>query len=130
VTNRQKDVQYSSRALSHILRQKQLHRLRHIIAELAKKLPEEMRNDPEVMEYAGYGCMTQMHVIRLLAPRLDHEDHTKDIDFSRAGIRQRREAGYAHTKGILGLEPWDAPTGKVEGVVLHETATPQAATTY
>jgi NTE family protein len=130
VTNRQKDVQYSSRALSHILKQKQLHRMRHIIAELAKKLPPDLRADPEVADYAGYGCLTQMHIVRLLAPRLDNEDHTKDIDFSRAGIRQRREAGYAHTKGILAMEPWNTPVEKVEGVVLHETASPHAVTTY
>lgn len=64
-----------------------------------------------------------MHVVRLLAPRLDTEDHTKDIDFSQTGIRKRREAGYQHTKGILELEPWDAPIEKIEGVVLHEAAT-------
>ncbi|MFL6723609.1 MAG: DUF3734 domain-containing protein, partial [Sphingomicrobium sp.] len=34
VMNRQKDVQYSSRAVSHIQRQRQIHRMRHIIAEL------------------------------------------------------------------------------------------------
>ena len=33
-------------------------------------------------ELAGYGCPTRMHVVRLLAPRLDNESHTKDIDFS------------------------------------------------
>ena len=43
VLNRQKDVQYSSRAVSHIRRQKQIHRLRHIIAELAMRLPESER---------------------------------------------------------------------------------------
>jgi NTE family protein len=130
VTNRQKDVQYSSRALSHILKQKQLHRMRHIVAELTKKLPPELRADPEVADYASYGCLTQMHIVRLLAPRLDNEDHTKDIDFSRGGIRQRREAGYVHTKGILALEPWNTPVEKIEGVVLHETASPHTATTY
>ena len=31
VMNRQKDVQYSSRAVSHVARQKQLHRLRHVV---------------------------------------------------------------------------------------------------
>ena len=30
----QKDLQYASRAVSHIARQRQIHRLRHIIAEL------------------------------------------------------------------------------------------------
>ena len=31
VLNRQKDIQYSSRAVTHIMRQKQLHRLRHVV---------------------------------------------------------------------------------------------------
>ena len=39
VMHRQKEIQYSSRAITHIARQKQIHRLRHIIAELAKRLP-------------------------------------------------------------------------------------------
>ena len=43
VLNRQKDVQYCSRAVSQIKRQKQIHRLRHIIAELAMRLPESER---------------------------------------------------------------------------------------
>ena len=37
VAERQKDIQYASRARSHIARQKQIHHLRHIIRELAKK---------------------------------------------------------------------------------------------
>jgi NTE family protein len=68
VLNRQKDVQYSSRAVSHIRRQKQIHRLRHIIAELAMRLPESERESNLVHEMASYGCLTRMHVVRLLAP--------------------------------------------------------------
>ena len=86
VLSRQKDIQYSSRAISHITRQKQIHRLRHIIAELAKRLPERERQSDEVSELAGYGCLTRMHVVRLLAPPMEGEDHTKDIDFSSKGI--------------------------------------------
>src|ERR671915_569070 len=44
VMGRQKDIQYASRADSHIARQKQIHRLRHVIRELASKLPEKERN--------------------------------------------------------------------------------------
>ena len=73
VLHRQKDIQYSSRISGHIARQKQAHKLRHIITALARKLPPELRNSKEVRELAGYGCVTQMHVIRLLAPRLDNE---------------------------------------------------------
>ncbi len=120
VFNRHKDVQYSSRIASQILRQQQLHRLRHIINELATRLPEAERNSAAVRELASYGCQTTMHVVRLLAPQLDRETHTKDIDFSAHGIRQRWEAGYAHTSSVLKRKPWIGEFDPLAGVVFHE----------
>jgi NTE family protein len=61
-----------------------------------------------------------MHVIRLLAPQLDRESHTKDIDFSPNGIRQRWQAGYAHTKAVLARKPWVGEFDPLAGVILHE----------
>ena len=122
VMNRQKDVQYSSRAHSHIMRQKQLHRLRHIVAELAKRLPPEERAKDEVREMAGYGCLTRMHVVRLLAPALDGENHTKDVDFSPASIRARWRAGYKNTQEVLARAPWMEEADPLEGFILHEAA--------
>jgi NTE family protein len=62
-----------------------------------------------------------MHVVRLLAPPLDGEDHTKDIDFSPAGIRRRRrEAGYQDTRRVLATAPWAAEFDPIEGFILHE----------
>ena len=120
VMNRQKDIQYSSRAVSHIARQKQIHRLRHVIAELVKLLPEERRRSEEAKLLASYGCLTRMHVVRLLAPVLDGEDHTKDIDFSSRGIRSRWEAGYTDTQRVLEMAPWSGEFDPVEGFILHE----------
>jgi len=122
VMNRQKDVQYSSRAAAHIKRQRQLHRMRHIIAELSKLIPEDKRRDNKVGDLAAYGCLTRMHVVRLLAPALDHEDHSKDIDFSAHGIRRRREAGYRDTVETLEKAPWRNPVDDVEGFILHEAS--------
>lgn len=120
VMNRQKDLQYSSRAASHIQRQRQLHRLRHVITELAKFAPEEVTTDERYAELVSYGCDTRMHVIRLLAPALDYEDHAKDIDFSPEGIRRRREAGYRHTCETLELAPWRDDSDPLGGFILHE----------
>jgi NTE family protein len=120
VLNRQKDVQYWSCAVSQIKRQKQIHRLRHIIAELAMRLPESERESNLVREMAGYGCLTRMHVVRLLAPPLEGEDHTKDIDFSRKGIRRRWAAGYSDTRRVLADAPWEAEVDPIEGFYLHE----------
>jgi NTE family protein len=121
VFGRQKDLQYASRAKTHIRRQKELHRLRHIIAELAKRLPDEVRRDDPVREMAAYGCLTRMHVVRLLAPPFVGDDHAKDIDFSPATVRTRWEAGYQETRRALARRPWDDPFDPLEGFVLHES---------
>jgi len=122
VTGRHKEIQYSSRARAHILKLQQVHRLRHVIRELKRRLPEDMADDPEVAELAAWGCGTEMQVVRLLAPRLDGEDHTKDIDFTPAGIRARIEAGYAQGKRAIEAAPWTAAVDPMEGVAIHEYA--------
>lgn len=120
VTNRQKDIQYSSRAHSHIKRQRQLHKLRHVIQQLSLLVPDGAATKEDLATLRGYGCETRMHVVRLLAPQLDNEDHTKDMDFSPGGIRERWEAGYAHTSEMLTKAPWRAATDPLEGFILHE----------
>jgi len=119
VMGRQKDIQFASRADSHIARQKQIHRLRHVIRELTKQISPAEREDPAIKELSAWGCGTTMHVAHLLAPRLEGEDHTKDIDFTAAGVKARREAGYADTKKMIARAPWRAPTDPIEGVVEH-----------
>jgi NTE family protein len=119
VMARQKDIQYASRADSHLLRQKQLHRLRHVIRQLAQELPPAKRKDPRVQELVDWGCGTTMHVAHLVAPRLEAEDQTKDIDFTPAGVGARRAAGYADAMRMLRRAPWLEPTDPIEGVVEH-----------
>ncbi|WP_069441154.1 patatin-like phospholipase family protein [Methyloceanibacter superfactus] len=120
--HRHKDIQYSSRIANHIVRQREAHRLRHVITELLKYVPDDAQLDPKVRELAGYACRTRMHVVRLLAPRLDNESHIKDIDFSPAGIRARWQAGYADTCRALEAQAWLGEFDALEGVILHEPA--------
>jgi NTE family protein len=120
VAHRQKDIQYSSRVAGHIARQKEAHKMRHAIAQLLDLLPEGARGSEAVREIAGLGCLTRMHVVRLLAPRLDNEDTTKDVDFSPAGIAERWRAGYAATRRAILLAPWEGEFSSLDGVVLHE----------
>jgi NTE family protein len=122
VMHRQKDIQYSSRVASHITRQMQLHRLRHIIGELGMRLPEDALMSPEVQELLSWGCQTRMHVVRLLAPRIDREDQTKDVDFSAGGIRDRWQAGLRDTRAALAARAWEAPADPLSGVILHESS--------
>lgn len=120
VLGRQKEIQYASRADAHIARQKQIHCLRHVISQLGQQLPDGKRAGPAVRELLSWGCRTVMHVVRLHAPRLAAEDHTKDIDFTPAGIRARCEAGYRDTRAALAEQPWDRAVDPIEGVLVHD----------
>jgi NTE family protein len=107
---------------SQITRQRQIHRLRHVIGELHKHVPAERRANPDVRELAAYGCLTRMHVVQLLVPRLDDESHTKDAVFTPAAIRRRWQAGYAATRDALEQMPWNRECDPLDGIVLHEQA--------
>ena len=120
VMARQKDIRYASRDDSHVARQKQIHRLRHVIRELAKKLPAEQQRMPESQALAAWGCGTIMHVVWLLAPALEGEDYLKDLDFSAAGIEFRRQAGLVDARRMIERSPWNAPVDPMEGVFVHE----------
>ena len=119
--SRQRDIQYSSRAESHLERQKQIHRLRHVIRELEQYIPEAQRDAAEVRELLGWGCGTTMQVIELDAPRLVGEDLHKDIDFSSSGIKRRWAAGYEDTVRMLEKAPWREPPDPMEGIAVYRS---------
>jgi len=119
VMGRQKDIQYASRATSHVMRQQQIHRMRHIIRELRQHIPDHLHEDAEVKRMLGYGCATVMHLLPLHAPRLEGEDQTKDIDFTAAGIDSRRKAGYADTLRVLEERPWENCADTMDGIIIH-----------
>lgn len=120
VLGREKDIQYASRARSHIARQKQIHHLRHIIRELSQHVPGKAAQGAAVRELASWGCGTTMHVVPLVAPRREGEDQLKDIDFTPTGIRTRRQAGHAEVDRLLAVAPWQKPVDPMEGVVVHD----------
>lgn len=122
VMSRQRDIQYSSRAESHLARQKQIHRLRHVIRELGQYIPEEKRDAAEVQELLAWGCGTTMQVLELDAPAFDNDDLNRDIDFSSSGIKRRWLAGYEDTARLLKLEPWRETLDPMEGISVFRMA--------
>jgi len=123
--SRQRDIQYSSRAESHLERQRQIHRLRHVIRELGAHISPEERDSEAVRKLLDWGCGTTMQVIELDAPRSCGADLHKDIDFSATGIERRWRAGYDDTRGMLAREPWREALDPMEGLAIHRSD-PQA----
>jgi NTE family protein len=119
VLSRQKDIQFASRDDCHIARQQDLHRLRHIVRELVKLVPEDQRISPEVKQFAAYGCRTFMHVVRLNGPHIEGEGNSRDIDFTSASIRARWKAGHDDTARALDRRPWEDEFDPMAGVAVH-----------
>jgi NTE family protein len=129
VLSRQIDIQYASRADSHIPRQEHIHQLRHMVRELVRMLPEEQRERPEVKEMAGYGCGTYMHIVRINATPGKNEDYLREIDFSADGIKRRWQAGYYDTLRTLDRRPWEVPIDPTVGVAVHDSDAPDLPST-
>jgi len=123
VFSRQKDIMFGSRSKSHIARQAQLHRMRHIVRTLVGMLPESQKNTPEVQELAAYGCTSMMHLIEINAQPLDGETNSREYDFSPATIDARWRAGYADTRRVIARRPWENPIDPAVGVALHASDT-------
>lgn len=119
VNSRLKDIQFSSRAESHIMRQQQIHHLRHVVRELGRLLPPAARNTPEAKELLGWGCGTVMHILPMQAPALPGEDHTKDLDFTPSGIRARWDAGRDFASRKIAEAPWRETFDPAMGIVMH-----------
>jgi NTE family protein len=126
VLSRQKDIQFASRTDSHIPRQEHIHQLRHMVRELVRMMPDELRDTPQVREMAGYGCGTMMHIIRLNAKLQKNEDYLRDIDFSPSGVQRRWQSGYDDTVQTLERHPWDTPIDPMVGVAVHDSDAPDA----
>jgi len=120
VSSRLKDIQYASRAESHAARQQQIHHLRHIVRQLGGLLPPAVRAKPEAKALLGWGCGTVMHLLPMQAPALSGEDHTKDIDFTPAGIRARWRAGVEFAQRRIDAAPWNDPFDPMLGIVVHK----------
>ncbi|MDP2679641.1 MAG: patatin-like phospholipase family protein [Rhodoferax sp.] len=119
VSSRLKDIQFASRAESHTTRQQQIHHLRHVVRELGRLLPAQVRATPEARELLGWGCGTVMHVLPMQVPPLPGEDHTKDLDFTPGRIRARWDAGRAFAKHKIAAAPWNNATDPIMGIVVH-----------
>jgi NTE family protein len=116
---RQKDILFGSRSRSHIARHAQLHRMRQVVRELYKMLPEERRNTPEAKALAAYGCATFMNLLEINARPIEGEGNMRDFDFSKAAINARWHAGYADARGMIARRPWEKPVDPLVGVAVY-----------
>ncbi len=101
VMTRQKEIQYSSRTRANSDRFRDSQRLRHALASLLQRLPEELRNDPEAQFLSRNADRKVYNLVQLIYRARQCEDSSKDYEFSRRSMEEHWRAGYYDTVRTL-----------------------------
>lgn len=109
VTEREKDIRFSSRTRAGNTQARLNHDLRHSINALWDKLPPELRATPEARTLYDFGCVTTMDVVQLIYRPAERQGATKDYEFSRQTMEERWARGHADATATLYAAPWLAP---------------------
>jgi NTE family protein len=101
VFTRQKEIQYSSRTRANTDRFREQHELRHNIDNLLKKLPEKIKELPEVKLLSKEANSNVYNIVHLIYHNREYEGYSKDFEFSRLGMEIHWQAGYDDTMRTL-----------------------------
>ena len=127
VTERDKDIRYSSRTRLTTNNLREKHNVRHAINELHKLLPPELANTEQAQRLYAYGCVTEMDIVQLIYRPMEPLGAFKDFEFSRATMAARWKQGLSDVLVALQASPWLAPMPKELGVrvfdVMHDILT-------
>ncbi|HEX4647610.1 MAG TPA: patatin-like phospholipase family protein [Steroidobacteraceae bacterium] len=101
VMTRQKEIQYSSRTRNNSDRFRYTQRLRNAVAGLLDKLPDDLRNIPELAVLAPVACPKVYNLVQLIYRAKQYEGDSKDYEFSRSSMEDHWRAGYHDTVRTL-----------------------------
>src|SRR6266851_8943170 len=109
VTERDKDIRYSSRTRAGTDTLRQLHDLRHSINMLWERLPDDLRTGPEAALLDEFRCVTTMDIVEVIY-RPEHAlGQSKDYEFDRPTMETRWAQGLSDAQETIMAAPWLEP---------------------
>jgi len=98
---REKEIRYSSRTRAGTDEFKRLEKLRHALAGLLERLPDDLKSSPEARLLAGTADRKAYNVVHLIYRARSYEGHCKDYEFSRLSMQEHWRAGYRDARRTL-----------------------------
>ena len=117
---REKEIRYSSRTRMSTTAAEAQQRLRMAAQSLLEKLPENLRNDPDVKllkESARSSSITVMHIINRPS---NSDTQSKDYEFSRLSVEEHWAAGHQDVMESLNSKAWKQRKIPVSGMVTFD----------
>lgn len=120
VAEREKDIRYSSRTRLNTDQQVELHRTKSALRRLVKRLPTELRDDPDVRFLEERAREASIAILQLIYRGRAYEGGVKDYEFSRATMLEHWAAGAEDARRSLNHPDWtDRPRGR-HGVAVYD----------
>jgi NTE family protein len=122
VMTRQKEIQYSSRTRNNSDRFKNTQKIRNALASLLQRLPDELRDSPELKLLKPHTQPKVYNLVQLIYRAKHYEGDSKDYEFSRLSMEDHWRAGYHDTvRTLRHSEVLERPSN-LEGVMSFDLA--------
>lgn len=118
--SRQKDIMYSSRTRFNTDQAAQLQRDRQLIHSLLQRLPEAVRQEPEVQQLAARCQQSHVDIVHLIYRQSRYEQESKDYEFSRSTVLEHWAAGRRDMLNTLNHPDWLERSEPDHGVAVYD----------
>lgn len=122
VSQREKDIRFSSRTRLGTDQSKQLQTMRAAASRLADRLPPEYRDDPDLAHLLACRPAGAVAVMHLINRPEDYETNSKDYEFSRMTVDEHWATGHADALRSLEHPDWLERRLKPDEIVTFDLA--------
>ncbi|MEO8241660.1 MAG: patatin-like phospholipase family protein [bacterium] len=122
VTQRDKDIRYSSRTRLTTDRFTQLHDIRIAAKRLAERLPPEFHDDADLATLCKVGPDCPVTLVHLIHRQTAFEGAAKDYEFSSQSMTEHWSAGLSDVKKTFRHRSWREREVNKDGLVIFDLA--------
>jgi len=127
VTEREKDIRFSSRTRLNTTNELDRQVIAHAAQRLIAKLPPKLRDDPDARALARLRCESAVDVVHLIYRSKHYEHQSKDYEFSRLSMQEHWAAGRADMAHTLRDPRWVHHERSTTGVHVFDLASDSPA---
>ena len=127
VSQREKDIRYSSRTRLNTDLLQQVKALRLAANRLAKKLPAEFADDPDLAALTRQPEPGAVSIMHLINRRELYETYSKDYEFSRATVNEHWKTGAQDARLSLDHRCWKERDRSRQGLITYDLRNPDGA---
>ena len=120
VLKRQKEILFSSRTRYTSNMVAEITNTRRAICDLIAKLPEDLKDDPEVHHLGEFARVAPIDLVHLIYRPGPYERESSDYEFSRASVLERWEAGRRDLRDTLMHPEWLKRAGQAAGATQYD----------